>query len=152
MRAIIFFSLLFLIACNNSTDTSSENISNNKLSYDSTPVVTVAPVWDTAVPVLNPRSNAAFKDVVVERIAEDSFEISGQASVFEANVQWELEDGHYALGDGYTTASTAAPNWGDFRFKVKAPKANENTTIHLILYEENMKDGRQKNALPIYLY
>ena len=82
MRAIIFFSLLFLIACNNSSDTSAEDISNNNLSYDSTPVVTLARVWDTAVPVLNPRSNAAFKDVVVERIAEDSFEISGQASVF----------------------------------------------------------------------
>ena len=152
MKIICLIGLVFLFSCNNSTDAVTEDKSNNNLSYDSTPVVISKPAWDTAVPVLNPRSNESFRDVVVTRIAQDSFEISGQARVFEANVRWELEDGHYALGDGFTTASSAAPNWGNFSFKVSAPKAEVNTTVHLILFEEDMKNGRQKNILPIYLY
>ena len=152
MRVLIILSLVLFFSCNNSTDTVKEDNYNKSLSYDSTPVEVVKAVWDTAVPVLNPRSNEVFKEVVVERIGQDSFEISGQASVFEANVRWELEDGHYALGDGFTTASTAAPNWGKFNFKVSAPKAGENTTVHIILFEEDMKTGKQKHHLPIYLY
>ena len=150
---LFFAGLLFLIACNNTSDNiTPETNTNNNVSYDSTPVEIVAPVWDTAVPVLNPRSNSIFKDVVVERIGQDSFEISGQASVFEANIRWNLEDGHYDMGEGFATASTAAPNWGTFRFKVAAPKADENTTIHIVLFEEDMKTGKKKNFLPIYLY
>lgn len=152
MRIILLCSLVFLGACNNASDNSAEEINNDNLSYDSTPAEIVTPVWDTAVPVLNPRSNAIFKDVVVERIAKDSFKITGQASVHEANIGWELEDGHNQMDNGFTTASTGAPNWGNFSFVVKAPKFNENTTVHIILFEESMKDGRRKNSLPIYLY
>ncbi len=140
-----------MLACNNSNSASEEN-SNNNLSYDSTPVELIAAAWDTAVPVLNPRSNEIFKEVVVKRVAEDSFKISGQARIHEANVRWELEDGHNELGNGFATATTAAPNWGNFSFVVAAPKDNENTSIHIILFEESMKDGKRKNSLPIYLY
>lgn len=152
MRIFILCSLLFLISCNNNSDSSEDTLTNNQLSYDSTPVEIVTPVWDTAVPVLNPRSNQIFKDVVVERISEDSFKISGKASIHEANINWELEDGNNILGNGFATASAAAPNWGNFNFIVAAPKENENTSIHLILFEESMKDGKHKNNLPIYLY
>lgn len=149
---LILCSLLFLMACNNSSDKAMDVETSDNHSYDSTPVEIIAPVWDTAVPVLNPRSNKIFKNVVVERIAQDSFEISGEASVYEANVRWNLEDGHYDLGEGFATASAAGPNWGTFRFKVKAPKANENTTIHIVLFEEDMETGNKKNFLPLYLY
>lgn len=151
MRFLIFFSFLFLFACNNSSDEATESF-NDTLSYDSTPVEILPPVWDTAVPVVNPRSNAIFKDVVVERISQDSFKISGQASVHEANVSWELEDGHYKLQNGFVTASTAAPNWGNFNIIVSAPKKNENTSMHIVLFEESAKDGKRLNSLPIYLY
>lgn len=151
MKGLLFCCLLFLLACNNS-DSSKEENSINNLSYDSTPVEIIAPVWDTAVPVVNPRNNEIFKEVIVERLAQDSFKISGQARITEANVRWELEDGHNELKNGFTTASTAAPDWGNFSFVVAAPKDNENNSIHIILFEESMKDGKRKNSLPIYLY
>ena len=148
---IVFLSLLFFISCNNHSDDPRIEDENLPMEADSS-LIPAAPVWDTAVPVLNPRTNAIFQQVNVDRIGPDSFRIWGQARVHEANVRWVIEDGHNELATGFTTATAGAPEWGNFDFSVAAPKENENTTLHIILFEENMKDGNRNNRMPIYLY
>lgn len=46
--------------------------------------------------------------------------VKGEATVFEANVQWELKRGSTVAKTGFTTASTGGPGRGDYAFSVGA--------------------------------
>lgn len=92
-----------------------------------------------------------FRDVKVEKTGDSTFEVSGEAQVFEATFNWVIEDGHNQLKQGYATADAGAPAWGKFSFEVTA-KQNPNTVLHLILFEASAKDGSRQHELPIKLY
>ena len=50
--------------------------------------------------------------------------ISGEATVFEANVQWQLSDATGRVVDqGFVTASAGAPDRGTFDISVTIPDA-----------------------------
>ena len=101
---------------------------------------------------VKPDSNNSFRRISVTRIQPDSFIVKGQARIFEAVVEWVIEDGHSELYKGYKTASIGAPEWGDFIIHVKAPKREQNTRLHMILFYSSPKDGMRADELPVYLY
>lgn len=97
-------------------------------------------------------SNKIFKEVSITKISDTTFEVKGQARVFEATFGYSIEDGHNILKSGFETADQGAPAWGNFSFRVSSSKPNPDTTLHLVLFEESAKDGTQQNQLPIKMY
>ena len=97
-------------------------------------------------------SNTRFKDVVVKKLGNNKYKITGKAQIFEANFGWVIEDGHDELQKGNTMTDAGAPEWGKFDFVVEAKKKRENSTLHLILFESSAKDGSRVYELPVLLY
>ena len=138
--------LCCLLACSNE---SKENTSDAD-SLGSTQMETTKPpppVPDSTT--TKTYSNARFRNVKVDRIAQDSFRIKGQAQIFEASFGWVVEDGHNELKEGFTTTDAGAPEWGNFDFSIHAKKERDNSTLHIILFETSMKDGSRVYELPI---
>lgn len=96
-------------------------------------------------------SNAAFKDVTVEKLDSNRYVIEGKGRIFEASFSWVVEDGHEELQQGYEMTSGGAPEWGTFKFTIEAHKKRENSTLTLILFESSAKDGHRMHELPIVL-
>jgi hypothetical protein len=65
--------------------------------------------------------------------------VTGVASTFEANVQWEILQGDQSIGSGYTTADAAGPQRGTYRFTT--PDALPAGTYTLRVFETSAKDG-----------
>lgn len=144
-KTVIIFSFL-CIACNTNErepekDPGTDNVIETGNSKDSIPV-----------PENKIYANQRFRNVSVKRIAEHTFEVSGQAQIFEATLSWVVEDGHNELKKGFTTTSAGAPEWGDFTFNVEVTKTRPNSTLHLIIFESSAKDGSRQYELPIFLY
>ncbi|RNB78768.1 sporulation protein [Brevibacillus fluminis] len=95
--------------------------------------------------------NDIFKDVTVKKMKADTFEVKGKAKVFEAVLNYSVEDGHNELAKGSATTSAGAPEWGDFSFTLTVKKATPNSTLMLILFESSAKDGSRRMELPIPL-
>lgn len=87
-------------------------------------------------------SNEAFRVFAPEpdSVVGSSFTVEGAARVFEATLNWNLEDGHNVLGEGYETASEGAPGWGQFQFTVEYEQASSPVLI-LTLFESSAEDG-----------
>ena len=98
------------------------------------------------------QENAAFRNIDVTG-SGGNYVINGEARTFEANVQYEVEDGHFLYVEGFTTASTGAPEWGTFTIRINIPSSDlpENATLMLILFETSAQDGSRINELPIVL-
>ena len=97
-------------------------------------------------------SGERFRNVRVEKIGDSTFELTGEAQVFEAAFSWVIEDGHKELQKGHGTTDAGAPAWGKFSFTVNAPKPGPNGVLHLILFEASAKDGKRQHELPVVLY
>lgn len=97
-------------------------------------------------------SNERFRKVTVEKVDEHKFNIKGEAQIFEANFNWVVEDGHNELKKGFEMTDAGAPEWGKFDFTIDVEKEDENSTLHLILFEVSAKDGSRQYELPILLY
>lgn len=95
--------------------------------------------------------NDIFKDVTVTKVNEETYEVKGKARVFEAVLNYSVEDGHNELTKGSAQTSAGAPEWGDFAFTLKVKKATANSTLTLILFESSPKDGSRRMELPIPL-
>jgi hypothetical protein len=95
--------------------------------------------------------NEKFRNVQIEQIDSHMFRISGEARVYEANVRYVIEDGHYELKQGYITAANAAPEWGSFRETITFERRDRNRSVLLILFEESAEDGSRQDELIIRL-
>lgn len=95
--------------------------------------------------------NDAFQKVTVRKTGEDTYEVKGQAKVFEAVFRYVVEDGHNELTEGSVQTSAGAPEWGDFTQTIQVKKAEPNSTLLLILFEESAKDGSRQHELIIPL-
>ena len=107
---------------------------------------------DVPKPVAKLYSNERFKEVLVEKIGNDSFLIQGKGQIFEASFSWVVEDGHEELKKGFQTTDAGAPEWGRFNFTIRAAKKRANSTLILILFESSPKDGSRQHELPLVLY
>jgi hypothetical protein len=79
-------------------------------------------------------------------VVDSAFTVRGAARVFEATLQWRLEDGHNVLAEGFATAQDGAPAWGLFEFTVEFEQATSPVLI-LALYESSPKDGQPIHQL-----
>ena len=100
----------------------------------------------------NRYANKRFREVSVERIAENKFRVRGKGQIFEANFNWIVEDGHEELKSGFEMTDAGAPEWGKFDFVIDVQKKRETSTLTLILFESSAKDGSRQYELSIPLY
>ena len=146
LKHLLIFLVFTVFACNNKKSTDTEIITNT-VSADTIQVE--KPIEQSEV--LKEYKNERFRKVTLEKLGDNKFRVKGQAQVFEATINWSVEDGHYVIIDGFTTATIGAPEWGDFDFTFEAKKAEQNSALTLILFEESAKDGSQLYTLPISL-
>jgi len=147
MKILCFFAVLSLLGCDSRiTETESVHSDSAKVNAD-----TLRNGRDAHASPGKTYSNARFKDVTVAKTGANHFTIEGKAQIFEANVEWVVEDGHYELKKGFETADAGAPEWGKFRFTVDVQKQRPNSTLTLVLFETSMKDGSRQHELPIPL-
>lgn len=67
-----------------------------------------------------------------------TFTISGDATVFEATVSWEVRQGATVIRRGFVTASAGAPGRGAWRASVTVPAAG---SYQVVAFESSAKDG-----------
>ena len=145
-----FILSLVLYACTGSDNENSHQ--NDDTPYtvpDKTDTIAPSPADDDS----NKKtySNERFKEVTVDKIDENTYEVSGKAQVFEGTLSYVVEDGHYELAKGFTTTDAGAPAFGDFNFTVDVEKREKNSTLMLILFESSPKDGSRTHELVIPL-
>lgn len=146
IRCILILLVFTIFSCNQNKTDETEIITNS-ISTDT--IAVEKPVEQSEV--LKEYQNERFRNVTVEKLENNNFRVKGQAQVYEATIKWTVEDGHYVIIDGFTTATVGAPEWGDFEFTFEAKKAEENSALTLILFEESAKDGTQLHSLAISL-
>lgn len=71
-----------------------------------------------------------------------AFELSGEASVFEGNVEWRLvTSGGTVLAQGHTTATAGAPQRGTFKVEVRFERPYYAESGFVEVFERSAKDG-----------
>ncbi|MER3464992.1 MAG: sporulation protein [Chitinophagaceae bacterium] len=143
MKSLLPFLLFFLPGCNNT--------STNDKKEGSSSAPAVITKSDTVFNSPKAYSNQRFRNVTVQKIADNQFRVQGEAQIFEAMFSWVVEDGHHELKKGNQMTDAGAPAWGKFHFTIAIPKTNANTTRTLILFESSAKDGSRQYELPIAL-
>ena len=146
-KSILFVILLFLFSCKQN-DSSDATINDSLVQADSLKIINSA---EPQKEILEELSNDRFRKVTIEKVDKHKFRVKGQAQVFEATINWSVEDGHYILKEGFVTADAGGPEWGNFDFTFEVEKADENSTLTLILFEISAKDGNQQYQLPIHV-
>ena len=146
MNWLVFSLIIILSAC---TGNNGSEPSNSKTKAVQPPLIST----DSQSTKRESKSyaNARFKNVVIEKLKEDTYEVTGEGQIFEASFSWVIEDGHNELQSGYSTTDAGAPAWGKFNFTVTAAKARANSFLHIILFEISAEDGRRTHELPILL-
>ena len=91
----------------------------------------LAPIWITS----------PSRDQVLP--ATTSVVVKGEATVFEANVQWELKQGARVVTNGFTTASEGAPGRGQYSIDLGRLAAGDYT---IRVFEMSMEGGDKVNA------
>lgn len=143
MRGIPLFSLFLFVACNNDEPIkTSGKIETLKAKADTVPEAVLLKTY----------SNKRFRNVTVVRTGQDTFIVSGQGQIFEANFNWIVEDGHEELAKGFEMTDAGAPEWGNFKFTINVQKKKGNSTLTLVLFESSAKDGSRQYELPVTLH
>ena len=146
LKHTLILLVFTIFACNNKKSTETKTIINT-ISADT--IQGEKPIEKSEVS--KEYKNERFRKVTLEKLGNNKFHVKGQAQVFEATINWSVEDGHYVIINGFTTATIGAPDWGDFDFTFEAKNAEQNSALTLILFEESAKDGSQLYTLPISL-
>lgn len=144
-----FCALALLFACQDqSSETQTPEMDTTTVNID-TPVLDD----DEHIPdTLDVFSGGRFRNVQVNRIGDSTFEIKGEAQVFEAAFGWVIEDGGHEVKQGHGTTDAGAPAWGKFTFEVTAAKPTPESLPQLTLFEPSAKDGSRQHELPVLLY
>lgn len=146
LKHTLILLLLSLFACNKikfeQTETSDDAISTDT-------IVVEKPIESSTA--LKKYKNERFRNVTLKKLGDNKFRVQGQAQVFEANINWSVEDGHKEIKKGFTTATIGAPEWGTFDFTIEVEKERESSTLQLVLFEMSMKDGSRQHELAIVL-
>jgi hypothetical protein len=153
LKIIFAPALILLIACNGSDPAANsdkhETAEENPASAEKIPDDTDE-ASSQERPV-NVYANERFREVTVQKTGYHKYLVQGKAQVFEATLNWVVEDGHNELQKGFATADAGGPEWGNFNFTIDVEKENPNSTLHLILFEASAKDGSRQYELPIPL-
>lgn len=139
--------MAFALACANDNDERSADTASGKL--------------DTTDPVFDPHAhskdtntfyhNETFKDVLVKKTGETTYEVTGRARVFEAVYHYLVKDGNEVVTDGHGMTDAGAPEFGKFSFTIDVKKKVATESLSLVLFESSAKDGSMQHELPIPL-
>ena len=132
VQSILLIFSISLLSCNHKQNDQEETKSNNA---------------ETEAELSKMYENKRFKKVTVKKISENSYRVTGKAQVFEATLNYVVEDGHYELAKGYAMTDAGAPDFGNFDFTVEVEKREPNSTLMLILFESSPKDGSRTHEL-----
>jgi hypothetical protein len=91
----------------------------------------LAPIWVTS----------PGRDQVLD--AGKPVTVTGEATVFEANVRWELKQGPSVVKEGHTTASVGAPGRGEFTIELGTLRPGD---YAIRVFEMSMDDGDKVSA------
>ena len=145
-KSIYIFVLFVLFACHKQK--SNENINDKNLVQDTVLFKQTEKIEKEKVKEF---SNERFRKVAVEKLEGNKFRIQGEARVFEATLNWSVEDGHYVYNEGFTTATMGAPEWGKFDFTFEIKKSEEIAVLNLVLFEVSAEDGSHNYTLLVPL-
>jgi hypothetical protein len=148
MRPCYFLIILFFIACNNGKDKDAVDPSGVKKIDSTNPVFDPHSHTGDTIDVYH---NETFKDVLVKKTGETTYEVSGKARVFEAVYHYMVRDGNEVVTDGHGMTDAGAPEFGNFSFTVDAKKKVATEALYLVLFEVSAKDGSMQHELPIPL-
>lgn len=97
-------------------------------------------------------SNNAFRNVSVNG-SGGRYIVSGEARVFEAVMNYAVEDGHDYLLESHYSVGEGAPAWSPFAIEIQISSAQQpvNGTLTLELFEYSAKDGSRVNVMSIPL-
>jgi hypothetical protein len=146
MKLILISLTLFIIACNNADDKMNNDSTTSKID-SSNPVFDPHDSHDT----VDLYHNETFKDVIVKKTGEITYEVTGKARVFEAVYHYLVKDGNEVVTDGHGMTDAGAPEFGNFSFTFDVSKKIANEALYLILFEVSAKDGSRTHELPIPL-
>lgn len=146
IKAALVLLVFLVIACNNKK----EEINSDEIEA-SVDTIQLEEPKTTDNESVKEFSNERFRKVVAEKLEGNKFRIQGEAQVFEATINWSVEDGHNVYEEGFTTATIGAPDWGKFDFTFEIKKAEDIQVLNLILYEISAKDGNQTHVLLVPL-
>lgn len=145
-KSIYIFVLFVLFACHKQK--SNENTNDKNLVQDTVLFKQTEKIEKEKVKEF---SNERFRKVSVEKLEGNKFRIQGEARVFEATINWSVEDGHYVYNEGFTTATMGAPEWGKFDFTFEIKKSEEIAVLNLVLFEVSAEDGSHNYTLLVPL-
>jgi hypothetical protein len=96
--------------------------------------------------------NNAFRNVRVSG-TDGHYTVTGEGRVFEATMNYAVEDGHDYLLENFYTLDEGAPAWSTFTLNIVIPQKQlpENGTLTLELFEYSAKDGTRINTLSVPL-
>ena len=152
MKWVLLLTFIVTTACNDSSQRQN-TIDADTVAIDADTLNTVQSE-KRHPPAAKPKmySNTRFKDVTVEKVADNKFTITGKGQIFEASFGWVVEDGHNELKQGFQMTDAGAPAWGNFKFTLEVEKQRENSSLTLILFETSAKDGSRQYELPVPLH
>jgi hypothetical protein len=96
--------------------------------------------------------NNAFRNIRVSG-TDGQYTVTGEARVFEATMNYAVEDGHDYLLEKVYTLDEGAPAWAAFKLNIVIPQKQlpKNGTLTLELFEYSAKDGARINSLSVHL-
>lgn len=112
-----------------------------------TPAATHVPPSPAQTPTREP--NILVSAPIRGQVIQSPVHVAGRARVFEAAVSFELvADGH-TLGQGHTTASVGAPEWGTFAADLAFTPPATATTALVRVFSISMKDGSIQDLVEV---
>jgi heme/copper-type cytochrome/quinol oxidase subunit 2 len=87
-------------------------------------------------------------DAQTHKKEQVTYIVTGQARVWEASYSYRVKAGKKEIVKGYGTASTGAPEWGDFKEEITV---NKQKNLTLELFEVSQENGKDINKLIIKL-
>ncbi len=104
------------------------------------PTAPASPTREPAIYVTAPTRDQAIRSPV---------RIAGRARVFEAAVRYEIVADGRVIGQGHTTASAGAPEWGTFAADLSFTPPASATTGVVRVFSTSMKDGSVENLVEV---
>jgi immunoglobulin-like protein involved in spore germination len=127
------------IVVNNPTPSRTPSPSPSVPTPSPPPTPTPTPV---PTPLVSSRGSIVVKQPLANSHVHSPLTISGDASVFEANLSWEVTDtAGRVLAKGFTTASAGAPERGTFSITATYAEPSSEVIAFAEVYTVSPRDG-----------
>ena len=139
MRTFLIAMALLAAACGNQPNVVvTPSPSATPVAASPTPSPTPAPT-----PLVSARGSIVVKQPLASSRVRNPLTISGDASVFEANLEWQVTDtAGRVLAKGFTTAAAGAPGRGTFTITATYADPPSDAIGFAEVYTRSPRDGQ----------